>query len=441
MTSSSLLFHRISLALIAMVLCTVAVVPVSAATKYLGGSPEFSATVSGINDFSPGQEATIQVLITNSGLNSLKQLNHGTIDPEDLPNTAKQVTVGLASDSSDIIIKTDPQMIGDIPASGNPVTVKFTAKITENAATGEYQLPLTIRYIYLRPIEQETGDTFQFTYDKATDTLPLAIRIHPKFKVEILEKTSDSLTAGSEGYLNLKIKNNGLENGRMASARIIRSGTSPVIPTDGSVFIGDFRSGSVTGCRYKVSIARDALNKTYPLDVVVTYTDHEGAIVTSQPVTIGIPVYANTPFTVLSSAPALVPGSKTMLEVQYRNEGVATAYNAQVRLNGHDPVDISENTVFLGNIKPGESAIARYELTTDTAAETKEYTFDSKIRYRDALGNSIESDTIPVRVQVNPVPQGTFGGLPVTLLFFISIIAIIGAGVVLWYYHHAKKMR
>ncbi|WP_321505482.1 S-layer protein [uncultured Methanoregula sp.] len=442
--SSFFMGRRISIALIALVLCTVAVLPASAATKYMGGSPEFSATVSGVNDFSPGQEATVQVLIMNSGLSSLKQLDHGTIDPEDLPTTAKQVIVGLASGSSDIIIKTDPQMIGDIPGNGSPVTLKFTAKISESATSGEYQLPLTIRYIYLRPIEQETGDTFQFTYNKAEDTLPLEIRIHPKVRVEVLEETSDPLTPGAEGYLTLKIKNSGPENGRMVSAKIIRSGKSSVIPTDGSVFIGDFISGGVAECRYKVSIAKDALNKTYPLDVAVTYTDREGVQVTSQPVTIGIPVYGKTTFTVLSSSPALVPGSTTTLEVQYRNDGVATVYNAQARLTGHAPVETSENTVFLGNIRPGESATARYELKTDSTANgssAKEFTFDSKIRFRDVLGNSIESDTIPVGVRVSQANQGTFWGIPMTLLFFIGIIAIIGAGAVLWYYHRAVKMR
>ena len=46
------------------------------------------------------------------------------------------------------LIKTDPQMVGDI-RGGNTVTVQFKAKISANATAGEYQLPLTLQYRYL----------------------------------------------------------------------------------------------------------------------------------------------------------------------------------------------------------------------------------------------------------------------------------------------------
>ncbi|PKL58644.1 MAG: S-layer protein, partial [Methanomicrobiales archaeon HGW-Methanomicrobiales-5] len=155
-------------------LCSALIIaPVSAATKFLGGAPSFSASVNGINEFTPGEDATITILVKNSGLNPLKQLNRGTIDAEDLPNTAKFVTIGLTSASDAVIIKTDPQMVGDISGNGNTVTLQFKAKISANATAGEYQLPLTIRYKYPQVIEQEVADTFQFTYNDVKDTLPV----------------------------------------------------------------------------------------------------------------------------------------------------------------------------------------------------------------------------------------------------------------------------
>jgi hypothetical protein len=430
-------YRRIAIAIIALILCSAAAAPVFAATRYTG-SPEFSAAVTGVNEFAPGQDANVRILVKNTGLNSLTQLDHGTIDPEDLPTTAKQVTVGLASGNDDIIIKTDPQMVGNIQGSGNPVTVNFKAKISENATSGEYQVPLTIRYQYLRPIEQEVADTFRFTYTTAEDTIPITIRIKPQVKIEILQVTPEPMTSGSEGYIDLKIQNAGPENGRMATVKLLRNGNSPVIPTDGTVFIGDFPSGGIAGCRYKVSIAKDAMNKTYPVDIAVTYTNREGAIVTSQSTTTGIPVYGKTPFTIISPVPGLTPGSGSTIEVRYRNDGVATAYNAQARLTPHNPVSSIANTAFLGDLKPGESATARYEVQVDSAAAAQEYVFDSSIRYRDAFENSQESDTIPVAIDVTP---GTSNGLLVNLILFIGITAIIGAGVMLWNYHHSRRMR
>lgn len=433
-------YHRVAIALLVLTLCSAVVAPAFAITKYTGGSPAFSAAVNGVNEFSPGQEATLQVLIENSGVSSLKQLDHGTIAPEDLPTTAKQVTVGLASGTNNILIRTDSQMAGTIPGSGGQKTVNFIIKVTENATEGEYQLPLNLQYQYLRPIEQETGDIFQFTYNKGDVTIPLTIRIKPQAKVGILEMTSDPLVAGSEGYIHVKIQNAGPEDGRMAAAQLIRNGKSPVIPTDSTVFLGNFPSGATAECKYKVSIGKDALNKTYPVDIAVTYTNREGTVVTTQATTLGIPVNGKTPFTVISSVPSIAPGAESTIEVRYRNDGEITAYDAQVRLTGHDPISTTANTAFLGSVKPGESATAKYVITADSGAETKEYLFDSKIRYRDAFSNSMESDTIPVAIQVSPAGAGT-GGLPGILIFFIGIIVIAGAGVVLWNHHRSGKMR
>jgi hypothetical protein len=97
------------------------------------------------------------------------------------------VTIGLASAGDAVIIKTDPQMAGDISGNGNTITVLFKAKISTNATAGEYQLPLTIRYMYTRVIEQEAADTFEFTYNKAEDILPVTIRIKPRVKVAVIE--------------------------------------------------------------------------------------------------------------------------------------------------------------------------------------------------------------------------------------------------------------
>ena len=106
---------------------------------------------------------------------------------------------------------------------------------------------------------------------------------------------------------------------------------------------------------------------------------------------------AKTAFTVISPVPEIPAGTSRTIEVQYRNDGAVTVYNAQARITPHNPVTITDNNAFLGDLKPGETASARYEIQADADAEPKMYSFDSTIRYRDALGNSQESDTLPVR--------------------------------------------
>lgn len=192
------------------------IAPSSAATQYLADGPSFTATLSGNNEFVPGEEATISILVKNTGLNTMKQVGVGMIEREDQQNTAKTVTIGLASVGDAVIVKTDPQMVGDI-RGGNSVTGQFNAKISPNATAGEYELPLILRYRYSRIIVHDATDIFEFTYnDEAEVTLPVTIRIQPPVKVDASEAVPEELPVGSEGNLTLKEINTGPENGTVA---------------------------------------------------------------------------------------------------------------------------------------------------------------------------------------------------------------------------------
>ncbi len=408
------------------ILLTCCSAPAFGATKYMGGSPELSAAISGTNEFSPGQDTTISIIVQNSGLNTFKDVNSGTIERDDLPNTAKLVTVWLASGTAPITVRTDPQMVGDIRET-ETVTVKISARISNNATAGEYELPLNIQYKYLYQSEQDASDNMQFLYRTINQTFPLTIKIRPQVNIEVLEAVPENLNVGTEGYLNLRIKNTGSENGKKATVKIIRNGASPVIPTDGSAFVGDFPSGGVITCRYKVAVSGNAEKQTYPVDVVVTYENDEGAITTSAPYTIGIPIGGRTGFAVVSAPARVTAGSRGVIAVDYRNTGDTTVYNAQARISAVDPFMSSDNTAYLGDLKPGESATARYDILVTSAAIPTDYALDSEVRYRDALDNSQISDTVKVKVQVGP-GSGAGNLLTNPLVPFLLVAVMIGAG-------------
>jgi hypothetical protein len=417
--------------------CAFIAAPAAAVTKYPDGAPSFTAAVYGVNEFSPGENATISILLKNSGLNTVKQLDRGTIEPEDLPNTAKFTTISLGSAGDAVLIKTDPQMIGDIRGNGNAVIVRFNAKISANATEGEYVLPLALKYRYATVVNQDVADIFQFTYDNAEETLPLTIRIKPHVKIEVVDLASEPLSAGSEGYLNLTIRNAGREDGEMAVVKLLRNGQSQVIPAVSSVFIGSFRSGDTVTCRYKVSVAKDAMDQDYPIDIVVTSTNREGSVVSSAATTVGVPVHAKPAFTVVSPVPEVPAGSGKILEIQYRNNGAVTIYAAQARITPHDPLTISDNTAFIGDLKPGETAIARYDIQAGAGAEPKVYSFDSNIRYRDALGTSQESETIPVQVTIVTAAPG----ISAVSALAAGVLAALVIGIAFLIYRQRKESR
>ena len=406
--------------LISIVLSCLIVLPVSAGEKYMAGSPELTAAVSGTNEFSPGDEATISVRLQNEGLNEYKFVQSGIIDRDDLPNTAKLITISLDPGDSPLIVKSDPQMIGDLKG-GTSMLVNFNVRIPKNATVGTYELPLNILYTYLWQAEQYGSDSIQYRYRENNETLLLPVKIKPELQFAVVSSTTESLNAGTEGYLTLVIQNTGQEDGNKAILKIARNDNSPVVPTDSSSYIGEFPTGAEITSKFKISANRDAENKTYPLDVFINYENYEGDIVDTDRTTIGIPVGEKTVFTVVSSPVELSPGQKKDVTIQYQNTGDATVYSAQARISAIDPFSSDDDSAFLGTIAPGEIKEATFEIAVDGSATEKEYGLDSEVRFRDALDNSIISDPVKVRVTV----------VKSTSIVSILALGIVGIGVII----------
>jgi hypothetical protein len=205
----------------------------------------------------------------------------------------------------------------------------------------------------------------------------------------------------------------------------MRNGASPIIPSDNSVYIGDFpRDGTVT-TRYKISVSGDAEGQTYPVDVVVTYENRDGDIVTSAAETIGVPVGGKITFT--PGQVQVVQGSEGVIQVTYTNSGTSIAYKAQARLSAVDPFASTDDTAYLGDLKPGETATARYQISVSDTAAAMEYNLDTEVRYRDAQDISQVSDTFNVPVKVLQKPASN-GWLPILVAGGILVLIGCGAG-------------
>jgi hypothetical protein len=418
-----------------LVLCVLVIAPAMADTKYLAGSPQLSAYISGTNEFSPGDDVQLTVVIENTGVNDFKFVQSSIVGRDDLPNTAKFLTAALNPGNAPLVIKSDPQMLGDVKGSES-VRAAFTTKINANATAGNYTLPLTLNYTYLYQADQYGSDTIQYYYKPVNQEIGIPIKIKSDLSIDVLSAEPEHLNVGTEGYLNLKIKNTGFEDGTKAVVKILRNGNSPIIPTDSSVYIGDFPSGGIVDSRYKVSVSGDAQRQVYPVDVSVVYKNKDGDFVTSRSETIGIPVGGKVDFEVVSAPAEINPGNKKVINVEYRNTGETTVYSAQGRISAVDPFTSNDDTAYLGDIVPGATVSASYEVSVDRSATIKEYGLDSEIRYRDALDNTYISDTMKVTVDVTS-PSGIALILSNPVYLSIIVAGIIGIAYVI--YRYRKK--
>jgi len=326
-------------------------------------------------------------------------------------------------------------MLGDLKGASSTST-GFSTKIRSDAPAGTYQIPLSLNYTYLDLAEQYGVDTIQYYYKTKNETLLIPIKIKSDVSVDVISAVPEHLNVGTDGYIYMKIKNTGFEDGSKAVVKIIRNGNSPVIPTDSSVYIGDFPSGNTVDCRYKVSVSDDAERQTYPIDVVVVYQNNEGDFITSRNDTVGIPVGGKVDFSVISPSGEMNPGNKKVITVEYRNTGDTVIYSAQARISAVDPFTSNDDTAYIGDLKPGESGAVSFIISVDRTATLKEYGLDSEIRYRDALDNTYISDPMKVRINVT-APAGLTTILSNPIYLSLAFAGIIG--VVYLFFHYRRK--
>jgi hypothetical protein len=395
--------------------------PVTAGTRYLDGSPVLNAYISGSSEYAPGTDVQIPVIIENNGISKNIQVAPNIIDLDTLPTTAKFVTVGMSAGDAPLVIKSDPQMIGDLPGQArNRVIVNAT--VDPDARGGVYSVTLNIGYTRLAATSQYGVDETLYYYasDQATLTVPLTIT--SEVIPEVLSATSTDVAAGGSGYLNLTIKNIGSLDGSNATVMITHRPGSPVVPVDTSVYIGEFPAGSTVSCHYKVAAEKTAQDKTYPIGMAVMYRNEEGDIVTTRTETVGVDVGKKADFMIISPRPVIHPGSRNTIQVTYKNTGDATVRSARARITIVDPFTSASDVADLGDLAPGQSAAASFELSVTSDATIKTYGLISDIRYLDALDTTHVSDPVTVPVDVENL-TGLAAILQNTL--YISIIAVV----------------
>jgi hypothetical protein len=135
--------------------------------------------------------------------------------------------------------------------------------------------------------------------------------------------------------------------------------------------------------------------------------------------TINIPVTIkkSADFQITQITGSLTPGSSDNIEVTFKNTGENTADNAAARIVAMRPLSMQDSVVNIGDLKPGESKTASYNITASSDAVAKNYVLNSEIKYYDEDGEISFSNNLKTSVSVEPAKGG--------FSFNIIVIAII----------------
>ncbi|MFA4876998.1 MAG: S-layer protein [Methanoregula sp.] len=416
-------------ALVLFILCIgigLCIVPCQAGIRYISGGPDLFVSLDSTNQLIPGTTVDIPLVIENKGKNTMELYNAYTLQPDYLPSTAKFATVALVAGDAPVRVKSNPQIVGDIP-SGAIVPAGFTVEIPQDAKAGNYTMQAIISYQYVPQVQQQTTADIEY-YFKDTKTIrPVPVVVRPMVILTVDNVQSNNLHAGGEGYITFSIRNTGQDTGNRTSVYLTPEGASPVVPYSNGIYIGNLPPGGTASPRFKTAVSDNAdPTQTYPLMMYAVYRDFEGNTVTSPPVSTGVKFGEKVRFERTSTPSVIHPGKTGLVSVTYKNTGNSTVYNAQARISVIDPFSSDDDTAYLGDLKPGQSSVALFSVQTTAGATIKTYSIASEVQYTDAANTAFTSDNIPVLIDVQPA-SGT------VLIAAVLIILIIAGGAYLWF--------
>jgi hypothetical protein len=193
----------------------------------------------------------------------------------------------------------------------------------------------------------------------------------------------------------------------------------------GSQEAGTLEQGkqSATPTKFTIEISENAPAGTYPLNLEFSYKyqnnvqvsgddyDTSTGLVSNQGVgiwyenstqnqTIIVQVKKEPYFEITNITGDLYPGKNGMLQVTYKNTGEEPAKDATVRLSASDPFSTTDDQAFLGSLKPGESAVAIFDIDVDDTATPKPYSLTSEVLYKDTEGHNQISDSVKINTKI-----------------------------------------
>ena len=193
-------------------------------------------------------------------------------------------------------------------------------------------------------------------------------------------------------------------------------------------YLGDVKAGEEYTAVFKVKASDEAKPVSYPAEIKMKYRSMDEYFY-SDGKSIGIRVNPKMKFEV-SGIPKIHAGSTEIITFIVKNVGNFTIKEATARLTITDPFSSSDDTAYIGTLRPGESTEVKFQLSVDMDATPKKYGLNLEIKYKDLEGEWAISEPTKAVIEVLP-PKPPYGA--------IALIAIIAIVAIAYYLRRRKK--
>ena len=341
-----------------------------------------------------GGESTVEIDLLNTG-----EMDIGTeLDPR--VTTARSLRLEAEAEDEDdpIEVTTGEVAVGDVP-TGTPTPVPIDIAVPDDAADGEYDLEVTVRYSYTRTVVPN-GSTH---YDSSrTEEFDVTVVVDDGARFAIVDADTDAQVGGT-GEVNATLRNVGDENARDAVVTGSASGSGVTLGANGppDVFVGDWEPGENRTVTFDSSVAPEFAGETYVLRSSVEYRDDDGAEVTSPSARVGVTPTPEQRFAVDDVAGSLVVGHSGTVTGTVENDGPVSVDDAVVVVESTSSgVTFDESRYALSELAPGEST--DFSFDADVAPEADSGPRQVRFTVEHGSGDRTATDESTARVEVGP---------------------------------------
>ena len=378
--------------------------PVAGATYSENGEPELSATVQGSNVISAGETARLEVMVQNSGTDTITQ-NSGidklsqVVDTHSVrPGVASATDVEITRADAPVSVKTGTQSLGTVGA-GDGRSLPLTVEVNESAKPGTYRLPVEFSYRYVRAIYADKNDYIVMQNDKTTSGY-ITIRIEPSVQLSVVETDSQGLYDGSDGRIQVTIRNNGTEVATNTDLSVVNQGS--LVPRTNGASLSTLKPNQTAEATFRVGVNDIESASAYGIGFQMSYEDANGVVSKTAVRTGEVQVRAGPEFDISVSEESLYVDSTGAVRLNVTNTGDRTATDARVSLAETEPFVPLTSQASLGTLAPGESTTAQFKLEVTDRALAGDYPIPAVVTHDDRYGNPVESHTHTVAVSVAP---------------------------------------
>lgn len=242
--------------------------------------------------------------------------------------------------------------------------------------------------------------------------------------------TGTTLQVDRDGEVTLAITNTGPKTVRNANIRLADTGPA-VHPENTEYSIGTLAPGETTTAHFSLDVADSATPTPRQFTVHLQYDDTDGDRLSATPQAVSVDIAPEAPIFDLTVVDGEVPaGESASMTVRIENLGEETLTGINAKAFTDAPVTVTDDSAYVGELEPGESAILEFGVAAPGDAQLKQYPISMDVQYTDGDGDTELTDTYdkPATVVESEGLEDTLASLYGTLLVYRNAMVGGAAG-------------